>query len=48
MVKGVTVIEARMDEGSGYCGSSSEIECFGCGEDHKYGNKRRWREMKSV
>ena len=26
MVKGVTVIEAWMDEGSGYCGCGSEIE----------------------
>ena len=26
MVKGVTVIEACMDEGSGYCGSSGGIE----------------------
>ena len=27
MVKGVTVIEACVDEGSGYCGCGSEIEC---------------------
>ena len=26
MVKGVTVIEARMDEGSGYCGSGGGIK----------------------
>ena len=26
MVKGVTVIEARMDEGSGYCCSGGGIE----------------------
>ena len=26
MVKGVAVSEAWMDEGSGYCGSSGEIE----------------------
>ena len=26
MVKGVAVIEARMNEGSGYCGSGSEID----------------------
>ena len=26
MVKRVAVINARMDEGSGYCGSSGEIE----------------------
>ena len=26
VVKGVAMIEARMDEGSGHCGSGSEIE----------------------
>ena len=31
-----------MDEGSGYCGSSGEIEnCVGCDEDRDYGNDRR-------
>ena len=26
VVEGVTVVEARLDEGSGYCGCGSEIE----------------------
>ena len=37
-----------MNEGSGYCGCGSEIECVGCGEDREYGNDRHWRGMKSV
>ena len=36
-----------MDDGSSYCGCGSKIECVGCGEDHEYGNDRRWRGMKS-
>ena len=37
-----------MDEGSDYCGSGSEIECVGCGEDREYGNDRPCRGMRSV
>ena len=37
-----------MGEGSGYCGSGGGIESVGRGEDHEYGNDRRWRGMKSV
>ena len=48
MVKRVAIINAWMDEGSSYCGSSGEIECVGCGEYREYGNDRRWRGMKSV
>ena len=39
-----------MNEGSGYCGSSGEIEGVSDAAkiDREYGNDRRWRGMKSV
>ena len=47
-VKGVTVIEAGMDEGSGYCGNGCGIDSVECDENREYGNDSRCRGMKSV
>ena len=47
MVKGVTVIEAWVDEGIVYFGCGSEIECVGCVGDREYDSDRRWRGMRT-
>ena len=51
MVKGVAVIEACMDEGSGYCGSGGGIESVSDAAkiaNMVMGNDRHWKGMKSV